>query len=41
MTISSAALLLFLVMDPSGNIPFFIAALKNVDERRHTRIINT
>jgi len=39
MTVSSSALLLFLVVDPFGNIPFFIAALKNVDERRRTRII--
>jgi multiple antibiotic resistance protein len=39
MTISSAALLLFLVMDPFGNIPFFIAALKSMDEGRHTKII--
>lgn len=39
MTVFSAALLLFLVMDPFGNIPFFIAALRNVDRSRHTRII--
>ena len=39
MTVFSAALLLFLVMDPFGNIPFFIAALKNVDEQRRTRVI--
>jgi MarC family membrane protein len=39
MTIVSASLLLFLVMDPFGNIPFFIAALKNVDPKRHARII--
>ena len=39
MTIFSAALLLFLVMDPFGNIPFFISALKDVDKARHTRII--
>jgi small neutral amino acid transporter SnatA (MarC family) len=39
MTIFSAALLLFLVMDPFGNIPLFLAALKNVDPSRHRRII--
>ena len=39
MTLLSAALLLFLVMDPFGNIPFFIAALKPVDPKRHIRVI--
>jgi len=39
MSAFSAALLLFLVMDPFGNIPFFISALKNVDRSRHTRIV--
>lgn len=39
MTVFSAALLLFLIMDPFGNIPLFMAALKNVDQRRHTRTI--
>lgn len=39
MTLLSAALLLFLVLDPFGNIPFFLSALKTVDEKRHTRII--
>jgi len=39
MTVFSAALLLFLVMDPFGNIPFFITALKNVDPKRHKKII--
>jgi multiple antibiotic resistance protein len=39
MTIFSAAMLLFLVMDPFGNIPLFMAALSNVDKSRHTRII--
>ncbi len=38
MTVFSAALLLFLVMDPFGNIPFFITALKNVDPRRHKKV---
>lgn len=39
MTIFSAALLLFLVMDPFGNIPLFMTALKPVDPSRHMRII--
>lgn len=39
MTILSAALLLILVMDPFGNLPFFISALKPVAKERHTRII--
>lgn len=39
MSIVAAFLLLFLVMDPIGNIPFFIAALKNTDRVRWHRII--
>jgi multiple antibiotic resistance protein len=39
MTIVSAALLLFLVMDPFGNVPLFMSALKGVDKARHIRII--
>jgi multiple antibiotic resistance protein len=39
MTIFSAAMLLFLVMDPFGNIPLFMTALQGVDQVRHTRII--
>jgi len=39
MTTFSAALLLFLIMDPFGNIPLIIAALKNVEKSRHLRII--
>ena len=35
MTLWSAALLLFLVLDPFGNIPFFLSAMKHVDDRRH------
>jgi len=37
--IASAIALLFLVLDPVGNIPVFLTVLKNVDRRRHTRII--
>jgi multiple antibiotic resistance protein len=39
MTVISAALLLFLVMDPLGNIPFFLSALQAVDPGRHTRVV--
>ena len=39
MEILSAALLLFLVLDPVGNIPLFLVALKEVDPARHKKII--
>jgi MarC family membrane protein len=39
MTVFSAAMLLFLVMDPFGNVPFFISALSGVDEKRRQHII--
>ncbi len=39
MTIGSAAILLFLVMDPLGNIPFFLASLKPVAPERQSRVI--
>ena len=39
MTVFSAALLLFLVMDPFGNIPFFLSALRPVERERHGRIV--
>ncbi len=39
MTVFSAATLLLLVMDPFGNIPFFIAALQKVDEQRRPKVI--
>jgi multiple antibiotic resistance protein len=39
MTIVSAALLLFLVMDPLGNIPFFLSALSRVDPRRQRTVV--
>jgi small neutral amino acid transporter SnatA (MarC family) len=31
MTIASAAFLLFLVLDPLGNLPFFLTALSRVE----------
>lgn len=39
MSVLSAAVLLFLVMDPLGNVPFFLSALKPVDPARHTRVV--
>lgn len=39
MSFASAALTLFLVMDPLGNIPFFLAALQHVPRERHTRVV--
>ena len=38
LTVASATTLLFLVMDPFGNIPFFIAALKTVAEERRFKV---
>jgi len=39
MTIFSAAILLFFVMDPIGNIPLFLAALGPVDPARRARVV--
>ncbi len=39
MSIESAAILLFLVMDPLGNIPFFLASLKSVEPARQSRVV--
>jgi MarC family membrane protein len=39
MSIESSTLLLFLVMDPLGNIPVFLAALKDVAPARQNRIV--
>ena len=39
MTLLSAAVLLLFVMDPLGNVPLFLAALRHVDPARHRRII--
>jgi multiple antibiotic resistance protein len=38
-TLASAALLLFFVMDPLGNVPLFLAALAPVDPRRRLWIV--
>jgi multiple antibiotic resistance protein len=39
MDIISAATLLFLVMDPLGNVPIFLSVLDKVDPARRTRIV--
>lgn len=39
MSLLSAIVLLIFVMDPLGNIPLFLAALRGVDPARHRRII--
>lgn len=39
MELFSTAILLFLIMDPLGNIPVFLAVLKDVDPARRSRII--
>lgn len=39
MSTLSAAITLFLVLDPLGNIPFFLSALKSVDEARRPKVI--
>ena len=39
MTTLSAALLLFLVIDPLGNIPMFMTTLKKVDEKRQQFVV--
>ncbi|MEO8778753.1 MAG: YhgN family NAAT transporter [Rhodanobacter sp.] len=39
MTTLSAGIMLFLIMDPLGNIPFFLSLLKDVPPRRRRRIM--
>lgn len=39
LSVASAAVLLFFVMDPLGNVPLFLAALKNVAPHRHRPVI--
>lgn len=39
MTLLEAAVLLFFTMDPLGNVPLFLSALRSVDPVRHRRII--
>ena len=39
MTLVSAAVLLFLVLDPLGNILVFLSALQGVAPERRTRVV--
>ena len=39
MTTLSAGILLFLIMDPLGNIPLFLALLKDVPPQRRRKIM--
>ncbi len=39
MSILSAAMILFLMMDPIGNVPLFAALLKDVDSRRRSWVV--
>lgn len=39
MSLLSAATLLFFVMDPLGNVPLFLTALRDVDPLRYRRVI--
>ena len=39
MTLSTAAITLFLVMDPLGNIPIFISILGTIEEKRRTMVL--
>ena len=39
MTVASAALLLFLILDPLGNIPVFLSLLKNLKPSRQRAVI--
>ena len=39
MTILSVAILLFMVMDPFGNVPFFVSALDGVAVERRRRVM--
>jgi len=38
-TVLSAILLLFLIMDPIGNVPLFLSILKNIPIERRRKII--
>jgi multiple antibiotic resistance protein len=38
-TVISAAMLLFLVMDPLGNVPFFLTALRDVEPARQRLVV--
>jgi len=37
--ILSTAILIFFILDPFGNIPLLLSILKNIDKRKHSKII--
>lgn len=37
--IMAAATMLFLIMDPLGNLPIFMSVLKGIDEKRKTKVV--
>ena len=39
MTILEATVLLFLVMDPLGNVPLFLVLMKDIDKKKHVKIL--
>lgn len=39
LSLASAAVLLFFVMDPLGNVPLFLSALRHVEPARYRRVI--
>jgi MarC family membrane protein len=39
LSLLSAAVLMFFVMDPLGNVPFFLSALRHVEPKRQRRVI--
>lgn len=39
MSLTSATILLILVMDPLGNVPLFLSILKHMDPKKRTRVI--
>lgn len=39
MTVLSAAVLMFLVLDPLGNMPFFVVTMQRIDPARRVRVV--
>ncbi len=39
MTLLSAAVLMFLVLDPLGNMPFFVVTMQRIEPARRTRVV--
>ena len=39
MTLLSAAVLMFLVLDPLGNMPFFVLTMQRIEPARRTRVV--